>query len=114
AFVVDGMTGAATGTATSGMHGFGANTVLEDGSVAVTGGMADLNGSPEGAITFFSGKIDALGQAELAPSAPLLSPRALHQTAALRGRGLLTTGGVRLKINAVELVPETEVFFLAR
>ena len=116
-FVVDGATGATTAFAElRAHHAFAAHAALDDGSLVVAGGFANLQLDTATAAPIET--IISTGDATMAPTVTmsrleLASPRAMHAMAALKGRGVVAAGGIRVTSDAsdVTLVPELEVLY---
>jgi hypothetical protein len=115
-FTLDGSTGAATGVTLNAPHAFAGMATLEDGSIAVTGGIANLQWSRQQSIEIFTGQLMG-GAAQLSSVRYMLrTQRALHSTTALPGGGLMSVGGINLSTDADNLTLQAagEVLYLPR
>lgn len=114
-FAVANATGVATPFNVMQPHAFGTSVTLDDGSVAVVGGVSSIIFTPQPAIDVFTGALDAMGAP--VPSTARVSLRGgrlLHATAPLRDRGMLTIGGARFSTDArtITLVDTAEALYL--
>lgn len=113
-YTINASTGVATPTGVRNAHAFGAIAVLDDGRVAVTGGMTGLTFQAGNTVDVYSGAVSG-GIAALSDERPLLlRGRAMHSTSATPGGGLVSFGGVApsTDLSALTLVTGLEVQYL--
>jgi len=113
---VDGATGDTASVATNSPHGFAGIASLDDGSVAVTGGIANLLWTRQPSIEIFTGEVSG-GEAELSPTRFVMrAARAMHTTSPLPGGGMLSVGGINLSMDVMNLTLQTtaEALFVPR
>lgn len=119
AFTVRLSGGNTSGTGAGAPHSLGASARLDDGSFVITGGVSNLVMTAQGAIDRFTGNVmsdRAVRASGGASTVTLRAQRALHASAALTGRGVLTTGGVTFTpdtTGATLVTPVAEVLYLA-
>ncbi len=113
---VAGDTGETVGFDTDSPHGFAGIAALDDGSVAVTGGIANLLWTRQPSIEVFTGEVSG-GVATLSPTRFVMrAARVLHASAPLPDAGILSVGGINLSMDAMNLTLQTtaEVLYLPR
>jgi hypothetical protein len=92
-YTINASTGVATPTGVRNAHAFGSLATLEDGRVAVTGGVTGLSFQAGNTIDVYSGAVSG-GIASLADVRPLLlRSRAMHTTSATPGGPPMSAGG---------------------
>jgi len=116
AFVVNGETGTTEPQMTTGAHAFGAVASLDDGSIAVTGGLAGLIWTRQPLIEIFTGQVSGGTAVQLGTRYMLNTPRAFHTTSALADMGILSVGGLNLStdVRNMSLYAATEVLYPGR
>ena len=116
---VDGATGDVLGAATNSPHALAGAATLDDGSVVISGGIANLLWTAQPSIELFTGRISS-GNAELSPSRFVMrSPRAMHTTSALKQLGMLSVGGISVASAStgspsLSILDGAEVLYLPR
>ncbi len=113
---VSAETGDTVGLDTDSPHGFAGVAELDDGSVAVTGGIANLLWTRQPSIEVFTGEVTG-GEATLSPTRFVMrAARALHTSAPLPDAGVLSVGGINLSMDVMNLTLQTtaEVLYLPR
>ncbi|MBN8611697.1 MAG: hypothetical protein J0L92_13975 [Deltaproteobacteria bacterium] len=117
AFTFEVATNRATGTATMRQHAFGASTRLDDGTIAVTGGVSELTLDVNTTIDFYGTSIVGGAAQLVATSQTLRQRRALHAMAALPDGGFLVFGGATFSADGrgtITPVAAPEVLFVQR
>lgn len=117
AFTFEVATNRATGTASTRQHALGASTRLDDGTIAVTGGLSDLSLETNTTIDLYGTAIVAGAVQPSTTTQTLRQRRALHAMAALPDGGFLVFGGATFTVDgSATLTPiaAAEVHFAPR
>jgi hypothetical protein len=113
---IDVGTGDVVGVSTDSPHAFAGLAALDDGSVAVAGGIANLLWTRQPSIEVFTGDVSS-GVATLSPTRFVMrAARAMHTTTPLRHGGMLSVGGINLSMDVTNLTLQTtaEALYLPR
>jgi hypothetical protein len=115
-FTVNAQTGEALVTMTTGPHAFGGATRLDEGNVAVAGGLANLTLTRQASVEVFTGETMD-GVATLSGSgASMRIQRAFHTTTKLPHLGMLSVGGFNVASDGrmLGVLPSAEALYLRR
>ncbi len=117
AFTFEVATNRATGTASMRQHAFGASTRLDDGTIAVTGGISELTLDANASVDFYGTTIVGGAAQLVATSQTLRQRRAMHAMARLPEGGFLVFGGATFSADGrgtITPLAAPEVLFVQR
>lgn len=115
ALLIDGATGLAHPQATLDTHAFAASARLDDGRVAITGGLLNITWGQQQSVDVLTGVVSGTA-AITTMQRTLVARRAFHDSAELPGGGVFTFGGITVFGDPamVSLVSGAEVLYLPR
>lgn len=117
AYTFEVATNRATASPSMRPHALGASTVLDDGSVVVTGGLSGLTLETNGTIDAYGSVITAGSLPNTPLAIALGQKRALHAMAPIADGGAFVFGGATFNVGTsrtMTLVASPEVFFVPR